>query len=130
MNIEQLEKILKPYWAKGWDGYCRFDSGWSDLVYELHNKITEIEPNYKLNQIKEKFGILRFYCEFDDYFLPENSDKRNAIDTLVEEYQKYSGSKCEICGDPGTMHYKKRWMKTLCPVCAEKELYVKRISMD
>jgi len=109
MTVQHLNKILEPYWKEGWDGYCRFDNGWADLVLELHDKITQIDPDYKIHQIKEKFGLLRFYYESD---LDEES-----IDDLVKEYQDKSGEICEYCGGNGRPAVFGRWFKTCCEDC-------------
>ena len=114
MTIENLNKILDSYWAKGWDGYCRFDEGWSDLVGELHNKILNIDPNYKIQQIKEKFGVLRFYYES---LLIENQFHNEEIDNIIEDYVKKSREICEICGAKGRPAKLGYRYKTCCEDC-------------
>jgi hypothetical protein len=111
MTVQYLNKILEPYWQKGWDGSCRFDNGWADLVLELHDKITQMDPDYKILQAKEKFGLLRFYYEttLDTY------DKE--INDLVSEYQYKSGKICEYCGGEGRSASFGRWYKTCCEDC-------------
>lgn len=37
--------------------------GWVEPVIELDKKLAEINPNYRIHQIKEKFGRLRYYCD-------------------------------------------------------------------
>jgi hypothetical protein len=36
-------------------------AGWYQLILDLDGKIGSIEPGYKVDQVKEKFGGLRFY---------------------------------------------------------------------
>jgi hypothetical protein len=114
MTTQQLNKILQPYWEEGWDGYCRFDDGWADLVHECHLNILEIDPKYKINQIKEKFGVLRFYYQND----PEIES--NKIDDIIQKYELKSASTCEMCAQKGYLCKKKYWLKTLCFECSSK----------
>ena len=37
--------------------------GWMPLVLECHRKLTALDPEYYIVQIKEKFGTLRYYCD-------------------------------------------------------------------
>ena len=119
INQEDLNQILKPYWGKGWWPFLRIDSGWCDLVNELHTKILAIEPKYTLCQIKEKFGTLRFY-----YDLPHDIDKEKAkqIDSLVNKAEAESSSICETCGSTecAKMVAIKGWLSTKCNSCLSK----------
>lgn len=36
---------------------------WVEDVIELDRKLAEINPDYRIHQIKEKFGSLCYYCE-------------------------------------------------------------------
>lgn len=58
-----------------------------------------------VEQIKEKFGGLRFYYQGGD-------DK---IDGMVRMAESWAAHSCEECGAPGTSGGK-GWIKTLCPV--------------
>lgn len=40
---------------------CVPDS-WVPYINELDNRLSSLYPDYKINQIKEKFGVMRFYC--------------------------------------------------------------------
>jgi hypothetical protein len=44
--------------------------GWCDIIDQLDRDITEIDPDYSITQVKEKFGTLRFYADFDEPELP------------------------------------------------------------
>jgi hypothetical protein len=69
-----------------------------------------------VEQVKEKFGTLRFYYQGgDDY-----------IDGLVAMAESMSGVTCEECGNPGESH-SGGWIRTLCQPCEEaRELARKR----
>ena len=67
------------------------------------NKKEEVVAQVTLNQVKEKFGTLRFYYSGgDDY-----------IDGLVTMAESMSGVTCEECGLPGTQT-QGGWIKTAC----------------
>jgi len=87
--------------------------GWFNILDQLmgniqhhidwKNKKEEVVAQVTLDQVKEKFGTLRFYYTGgDDY-----------IDGMVTMAESMSGVTCEECGNPG-----KRigggWVRTLC----------------
>ena len=87
--------------------------GWFNILDQLmgniqhhidwKNKKEEVVAQVTLNQVKEKFGTLRFYYSGgDDY-----------IDGLVTMAESMSGVTCEDCGSPGTQT-QGGWIKTAC----------------
>ena len=82
------------------------EDGWFNLVYELSKKITELDPEGKVeaSQVKEKFGGLRFYI---------NGAPREIHD-LINKYEKNSYQTCEICGAKGKCRPDLGWVQTLC----------------
>ena len=104
-----------------------FNSGWNGIVEELLGKIeahlTEKyaagfrDPDYgfQIDQIKEKFGTLRFYvCGADD-----------PIFNFILDAERKSAQTCELCGAPGSLHCRKGafWLHTFCPAHAEEYDY-------
>jgi hypothetical protein len=57
-------------------------------------------------QVKEKFGGLRFYYSGGD-------DVVNGMVNLAESWASHT---CESCGDPGTNKSIRGWLTTLCDV--------------
>lgn len=57
----------------------------------------------KIEQVKEKYGTLRFYTNFTT----------ERIDTLIEYAELMSACTCEKCGAPG-IEYPIGWIRTLC----------------
>jgi len=92
------------------DSLMRFgfecEDGWFDLIYELSKKITELDPEGKVEavQVKEKFGGLRFYI---------NGAPREIHD-LIAKYEKKSYQTCEACGAKGKSRPDLGWVRTLC----------------
>jgi hypothetical protein len=83
--------------------------GWEPLVDELHAKVLEIDPDVRVDQVKEKLGGFRYY-----FF----SDEQAAVQDLVDEYARRSLSTCEVCGETeGTISdsFGQPWINALCP---------------
>jgi hypothetical protein len=87
--------------------------GWFPILNQLmgniqhhidwKNRESEVVPQVTLDQVKEKFGTLRFYYTGgDDY-----------ISGLVSMAESMSGVLCETCGKPGTST-RGGWIKTAC----------------
>jgi len=87
--------------------------GWFPILNQLmgniqhhidwKNRTEEVVPQVVLEQVKEKFGTLRFYYSGgDDY-----------ISGLVSMAESMSGIMCETCGNPGT-RTSGGWIKTAC----------------
>ena len=73
-----------------------------ELIDQPLREIKEC-PQVTLDQVKEKFGTLRFYYSGgDDY-----------ISGLVSMAESMSGVTCEECGKPGTQT-SGGWIKTVC----------------
>ena len=83
--------------------------GWK-FLHELNILVQSLErpDNFRIFQIKEKFGELRFYC---------SSDK--AIDQLINDYTALSRIICIRCGKPATVA-RTSWISFYCNDCAKK----------
>jgi hypothetical protein len=82
------------------------DDGWFDLVWGLCEAIEALGPDedFKVEQVKEKFGGLMFYA----------SGGNEAIHELIWKVQGQSHHICEVCGQPGSLRGDRRWIRTLC----------------
>lgn len=87
--------------------------GWFDLIKDLCIKIESIinklpEERQKFthaSQIKEKFGLLRFYM----------SNYIKEIDEEIDKAEELSGKICETCGKPGKLYVRGgHWVYTSC----------------
>lgn len=66
-------------------------------------------PQVVAEQVKEKFGTLRFYyVGGDDY-----------IRGMVSFAESLSGSMCEGCGVPSKVKNNDGWYSNICPVCRD-----------
>lgn len=108
---ERQLRIENPEW--GDRGALR---GWWPLLQELHDEMVLVDPDYRIDQIKEKFGTLRAYLSYetDDPVLGE------AADEAVSRAERRSGVTCERCGGPGALR-DDGWLLTLCDEHADLE---------
>ena len=100
---ERLQKILDRF-ENGYGAYIGVEEGWYPLLFELDERLSEIDPDYRIAQIKEKFGGLRYYIE---------SKRYDETQKVVEEIENRSYTICEITGKPGRLVKRNGWYKTL-----------------
>jgi len=123
---KQMEERFPKMFAEPYGGFC-VDEGWWPILEELcasiqyhtdwWNKNRENRPVIEqvvVQQIKEKFGGLRFYYEGGD----------DTIRGMVRMAEAWASRTCETCGAPGKSR-DSGWIKTLCDE-HEAERQVKR----
>lgn len=64
-------------------------SGWRKLTNEMIKECEAIDPNYKIYDLKEKWGALDV-----------NSNSTLEIFNIELKYERQSSSTCCICGEP------------------------------
>lgn len=112
---ELREKYPKMY-GESYDLYV--GPGWHTIIEELSFmiqsrinwalKTNSPIPQVTVQQIKEKFGGLRFYYDGGD----------DVIDGMVNMAESWANHTCEECGKPGR-YREGGWIKTLCDEHAE-----------
>jgi len=95
--------------------------GWSEVIWDLCHELTDILNKHNLSdqrllveQVKEKFGGLRFYWTLtykEDEFIDAIYEE---IDNAVNRAEKKCWKICMICGAPGTSKTHNHWVSTLC----------------
>jgi len=104
--------------AMCWGFEC--GDGWFNILNQLmgniqnhidwQNRNGEVVPQVTVDQVKEKFGTLRFYYTGgDDY-----------IRGMVALAESLSGVTCESCGNPSEVQNDSGWMRSICNSCEEK----------
>ena len=93
--------------------------GWFNILDQLmgniqhhidwKNRKEEVVAQVTLDQVKEKFGTLRFYYSGGD----------DAIDGMVRMAESMSGVTCEECSAPAQTHGP-GWIRTICEPCEIK----------
>lgn len=114
----QIDEVQKNYVEEGWYGIVT-PSGWDQLILDTHNKIVEIAPTYKIHQVKQKFGGLRYYLGFSE--LHGDEEKMGWVRKIVAEAEARSYETCEYCGndDFAAMHVTRTgYYCTACANCA------------
>jgi len=98
----------------GWYG-CDVGDGWQKIIMEADEQLLYIDPEYKIQQVKEKFGSLRYY------FTTEKVGIEQDIMYCIASYaEQRSAHVCEECGKYGEYRPKLGWVRTLCNECYEK----------
>lgn len=95
-------------------GFCIGD-GWFNIIDTLSSAIMwEIDSDnvkrFRVLQIKEKFGGLRFY----------HSGGSREIRGYVTFAERISERTCEGCGCPSEINCESSWLTTLCKDCEKK----------
>lgn len=67
-------------------------------------------PQVVADQVKEKFGTLRFYVSGGD----------DATFWMIRLAEHYSGRTCEGCGIPNKVVNRDGWLSNVCPMCMEQ----------
>ncbi len=119
-NTQALIDIYPPIFSDLSEKCCmslfgfECGDGWFELLKDLIEGIKEIceseKWDIKVNQVKEKYGTLRFYLDST----PE------ALSDLIEKYEKQSAHTCEECGKGGSMRKKGIWYSVRCDICWNK----------
>lgn len=93
--------------------------GWWPIVEKLHKQLLKIDPDYKIGQIKEKFGGLRYYytSSLVDSTTQYDAVLQDQMQALVRNAVAQCAEICEICGDTGSLREYNGWVKTLCEPC-------------
>ena len=132
--VEKYPKILKDYggdmrqtcmhWGIETDG-----DGWYDLLNKCMEKLQYFcdfcskegrVVQAIANQIKSKYGTLRFYYSVEG----ANEIENDIIDDIVSEAERKSEHTCEVTGESGSSCVRHGWYKTLCYEEARKQEYV------
>lgn len=94
-------------WLQKWGLFPTCSSGvgigWIPILEELTSTLIKLGWDKQLEQVKEKFGCLRFYI---------GKGSPEMYDAIIEA-EKASNITCEKCGKPG-IRRSGGWIKTLC----------------
>ena len=104
MMMDHTEAI--SHCPKGWDTLVR------DLIVKIRFNCSYYNCPYpKIDQIKEKFGCLRFYITFTEG-MPDHVC--STIYQYISDAEEESSKLCEVTGTPGVFCEKNHWVKVLC----------------
>jgi hypothetical protein len=83
--------------------------GWHPLIHRMEEKLNAIDPDFTLQQVKEKFGSLRYYAQ-----TTVSGEAFEEFHAWIADAENESDHICEVCGEPGETHPFSGWLKTLC----------------
>jgi len=88
------------------------NKGWIPILEEGFQKIADfINKNeikdFRIQQVKEKFGGLRVYCNY--YMDP--------IDDIIDWMEEECAHTCDVCGSPDGKLRQDMWMAIRCDSC-------------
>jgi len=111
---KRMEEAYPKMFSNTYGGFA-VGAGWWPILETLcaniqqyldwKNRESEVVPQVVVEQIKEKFGGLRFYYQGGD----------DQISGMVRMAEAWADKSCEDCGTPG----KRRsggWIRTLCDI--------------
>lgn len=103
---------IKDRVEKGRGCGSQIGKGWFDLVRKLDSDISKLCPTYVVDQVKEKFGSLRYYIGS----IPNDVEAADytKILALISEAGKVSNTICDVCGEAGHGVNLKGWYITRC----------------
>jgi len=116
---KRLEKTLieKYQYMFCNDTFCfSCDDGWYYLLDMAFLKIKKADSNkeFRINQIKEKFGALRLY----------GHSENEKVHKIIANAENTSSYICEVCGKDANLCVSSGfWYKSLCPICRKKLKY-------
>ena len=84
-----------------------------DICKDLKSLFTQIDSidfsdKYKITQIKEKYGQLRWYDTGVPTVISEQYDE------VMQKYEELSEHTCTVCGKSGYIDYNDYWLEPLC----------------
>jgi hypothetical protein len=97
--------------SEGWYG-CIAPDGWQKIVEETDEMLAYVDPDYEINQVKEKFGTLRYYFSSN-----KTGVEAKIMHAITAAAESKSARTCEICGKYGELRDSKSYIRTLCEEC-------------
>lgn len=117
--FKQYKKLFQPAKIRNnpqmscmaWGFEC--GDGWTELLEDMFKEIEEYITKNKIkgfhfDQIKQKFGGLRAYTNFED----------DVIRDIIRKAENRADHTCENCGAPGKIRTG-GWIMCLCDECAK-----------
>jgi hypothetical protein len=124
--LEKYPVLYREAWAAPKNRASRFASGgfeigdgWFGIVDRLSARLAKDAALYVV-QVKEKYGRLKVYFEFDEN-APPKPRLDDEIEAAIREAADESERTCEVCGQPGISDWRHRWVSVRCEPCLQIE---------
>ncbi len=105
-----FQELCKKYGLAD-HGNC-IGNGWVPLAENLIIDLKSIGWDGNIGQIKEKFGVLRWYIE----------ESTSAMYERIYEAEAESSKICEDCGAKGSTVSCGGWIRTVCTICYDAHM--------
>lgn len=100
--------------------------GWKNLIIDLSQELLElfqknnIDPyRFHIEQLKEKFGTIRLYHNFDNSSSEVSEEIYQGVEDIIRKYEELSEHTCCVCGKEATL-ISKGWICPYCEDCANE----------
>lgn len=110
--IKNKENPQEPYELFG----VECSSGWNDILRPIFEYIEKYnvdkidDDKIIITQVKEKFGSLRVYCNFET----------DELSDMIQKAESDSWETCEFCGSKENIGHTSKWIMTICHDCIKK----------
>jgi hypothetical protein len=104
---DYMQPVLDRF-DEGWPKEVHCDEGWHLIIVATDEAMARIDPGYRVHQIKEKFGGLRYYFRASDESL------LNRLNEIVRGAEFLCSLTCEVTGQKGQLMRRGGNTKTLC----------------
>lgn len=108
-HLYALAKLPMDQTCMCW-GIC-VGNGWFNIIRELSRKIVVIDPTVQAEQVKEKFGGLRFYTRGG------TMETADAVDKAISAAARQADVTCEYCGSMEDVKPTSGWITMMCGKC-------------
>lgn len=113
-TLVAILRRIPPHWGRS----IACESGWFPLIARLHADLLELDPNYVVLQVKEKFAGLRYYAGISSV----DPLIQQRFSVLLDNAERLSKTICELCGEPARLSVsgdpEYPVYKTICTACA------------
>lgn len=115
-----LDRIHEPWWSG-----ISCGEGWHGFLLELDARLASMDPDYTIQQVKEKFGTLRYYASPSEAYRDSNQEAyqkyESAFQRAIRAAELKSSTTCENCGAAdGSLKVREGAWRTLCGACGDK----------
>jgi hypothetical protein len=124
--LEKYPVLYREAWVMPTNIASRFacggfeiGDGWFRIVDRLSARLAK-DTALHVVQIKEKYGRLKVYFEFDEN-APPDPRLDAEIEAAIREAADESERTCEVCGQPGISDWRHRWVSVRCEPCLQIE---------
>lgn len=122
---------VEPWRDEGTNWFDELPEGWGDVCYKYLSKINALLEEYNakdeifIEQVKEKWGGLRFYYCFKPIPLAEEKkieELDEKIYKITVEWEEETYSICCYCGTHKDVHIYGGWVHYACADCERRAI--------